>query len=823
MRLRAEENNSDCFLAETGTCFRALVEQSKDIVCATDADGRLLYISPSVRQYGYDPDVLISQEILSLIAESDREGIASKFAQAVETAADIHCEFKFLTKGKSAVWMSALGTARRNDDGVPCGMIMTLRDISEHKGVESMLHHRAMIKSIQADLLKGCLQLSGSDMHHALQEALRKFGEIFGADRAYIFRYDEDQNTISNTHEWCAAGVEPQNAHLQQLSVDAYPWWMSRLRRFEFLSIPSVGDLPAEAKAEKETLQEQDILSLAVAPIRWKDDLLGFMGLDFVREKRACSDEEIRDISMIANTLGLLLAQTSFEQSLSDQEYLYHTLVEDMPGLICRFKPDGTLTFVNDEYCRYFGKTRENLIGHSFMPLIPDEEQAMVRDSFGLCSATEPTVEYQHRVILPNGNTRWFRWIDRALFDENNTVTEHQSIGIDITETRNLEAQLAQSQKLETIGLLAGGIAHDFNNGLQSIQGFTEMAMDQIADEGGARQDLVEVLTAVKRAQRLTRQLLAFSRRQPLTPEYVNLAALIQAQQKMLSRILGEDIRIVLDLGEEIQPIWADPGQMEQVVLNLVVNAREAIPDGGQICLKTENVTVCGKTATSHPDARPGRYVCLSVTDFGCGIPPDLVEKIFDPFFTTKAKEQGTGLGLSMVHGIVCQHGGWTQVRSQVGRGTTFKIFLPVAQEEIDVHALSSPASAVVNTANPNGNVLVVEDEDHLAKIAARLLKSAGYRVTLATSVAEARKIFDAASCDFDVLLADVVLGDGNGVDLALALQEKHPDLRVLFVSGYPDERSRWRIIEENGWAYLMKPYSRDDLLRAMEELLQPA
>jgi len=625
---------------------------------------------------------------------------------------------------------------------------------------------------------------------------------------------------MSNTHEWCASGIEPQQRVLQNLPVDVFPWWMERLRQFESLNIPDVNDLPAEASAEKETLQAQSIRSLFVAPVFWQQELLGFMGLDFVRRQQECTEEDRREIVTMTNTLGLLLAHQSAEQALRDQEKLYHSLVEDMPGLVCRFTTDGTLTFVNDAYCHYFEKQRDALVGHSFMPLIPDEDRAMVRETFELCTPRQPTVEYQHRVILPNGQVRWLRWVDRALFNAGNEIVEYQSLGVDITEKRELEAQLAQSHKLETIGLLAGGIAHDFNNGLQVMQGFTEIVLSQMADDDARRDDLTQVIAAVDRAQRLTRQLLAFSRSQPLRTEPLNLNDLVSAQQKMLSRILGEDIRIELELAKNIPPIFADPGQLEQIVLNLAVNARDAMPEGGRLAFRSADISLDEETARQHPDARPGRYVCLAVSDTGCGMSAEVVSRIFEPFFTTKEKGKGTGLGLSTVHGIVRQHEGWIHVYSVAGHGSTFKVYLPVKPEMNGKDEAKRTSCLQKEVAKTTGRILVVEDEQLLADLASRFLESAGYRVVVTANVSAAREAFAASGCAFDMIFTDVVLGDGNGVELADEFQRKHPGVHILLTSGYADERSRWKMIEQRGWTCLMKPYTKEALLKAVQAQL---
>lgn len=500
------------------------------------------------------------------------------------------------------------------------------------------------------------------------------------------------------------------------------------------------------------------------------------------------------------------------------QEHLYENLVEDMPALICRFTPDGVLTFVNGAVCAFLGRSKEEIAGTvAYEFLLPDDRMRVESTLMGT-SAERPSTEYTVNAVRADGQLRQMRCLSRAIIGSDGVVSEFQTIAFDMTDQRNLEERLSQTNKLETIGMLAGGVAHDFNNMLQTILGFGELAMLQTPPPDSRASDIQEIITSACRAKRLTGQLLAFSRHIPMEITRLKLNQEIDSRRRMLSQLLGEDVAIVLELDEPIPDILADAGHIEQVLLNLAVNARDAMPDGGTLTLRTSCVSFTAADVRLHPEATPGVYACLAITDTGCGIPSYIQKKIFDPFFTTKPKDKGTGLGLSTVYGIVRQLKGWIHVASQAGRGATFTIFFPVAEGEG-----TESGGAVLMTQCPcsrDANILVVEDQDKVARVAERILASHGFKIRVAASVAEARAALDDPAAAYDLVFCDVVLGDGNGVELAEAVNLQNPGMRFLFASGYVDERSRWASIKQHGWKCLIKPYPASELLSAVEEAL---
>jgi ActR/RegA family two-component response regulator len=353
---------------------------------------------------------------------------------------------------------------------------------------------------------------------------------------------------------------------------------------------------------------------------------------------------------------------------------------------------------------------------------------------------------------------------------------------------------------------------------LQTILGFGELALLETPPPDPRASDIQEVIAAANRAKRLTGQLLAFSRNIPMEITRVKLNHELENDQRMLARLLGENIKVVLKLDETLPDILADTGHIEQVLLNLAVNARDAMPDGGTLVLQTSCVTLAANDDRLHPEASPGDYVCWSISDTGCGIPPHIQTKVFDPFFTTKPKDRGTGLGLSTVYGIVRQLNGWILVDSEPGQGTTFAVYFPVANGR--AVGETEKAHATSRHAPKDAKILIVEDQEAVALAAERILASRGFETRVAGSVAEALAALEEPGSAYDLVFCDVALGDGNGIELAEKISERNPDMRFLFTSGYVDEKSGWTAIKQRGWKCLVKPCPANELLAAVDEAL---
>ncbi len=383
-------------------------------------------------------------------------------------------------------------------------------------------------------------------------------------------------------------------------------------------------------------------------------------------------------------------------------------------------------------------------------------------------------------------------------------------------ERKKLEVQLLQSQKMEAIGELAGGVAHDFNNLLTAITGYAEIILDSIKSDNPMRGRIEEIKKAGDRATSLTSQLLAFSRRQIIQPKVLNLNTLVTELGTMLKRLLGEDISFSIMLEPNLHKIKVDPIQLEQVIMNLVVNARDAMPKGGTIIIKTDNVTIDEQQAKMLPYMRPGKFIRLYVEDNGIGMNKETIQHIFEPFFSTKEESRGTGLGLSVVYGIVKQHNGWINVYSEIGKGSTFKVYLPVFQgtcKDKEEDAISLKAL------RGNGEkILLVEDEETVRRFTIEVLQKNGYDVISAKNANEALTMFNKGNGDIQLVFSDIVLPDKSGLDFVDEILSCNPKISILLTSGYVGKKSQWSLVSQRGYKFIQKPYAVGNLLQAIKE-----
>jgi nitrogen-specific signal transduction histidine kinase/ActR/RegA family two-component response regulator len=388
----------------------------------------------------------------------------------------------------------------------------------------------------------------------------------------------------------------------------------------------------------------------------------------------------------------------------------------------------------------------------------------------------------------------------------------------DITEHKRVEERLRASQKMEAVGRLAGGVAHDFNNLLMVMRGYGELMLNQLDANDPLRRNAEEIQKAAERATALTQQLLAFSRKQVLQPKVLDLNTVVTEVEKMLRRLIGEDIELATTLDPALGPVKADPGQIEQIILNLAVNARDAMPQGGRLTLKTANVTLDQAYVRQHMGATLGPYVLLAVSDTGVGMDAETQSHIFEPFFTTKGAGKGTGLGLSTVYGIVKQSGGTIWVESAPGRGTTFEIYLPLVEEA----AASGELHPALPAPTPGGSetILVVEDEMSVRKLAAEFLGSNGYRVLEAQDGGEALQVCEEHRAPIHLLMTDVVMPGMSGRELAVRLVGARPEMKVIYVSGYTDDAIVQHGVREEGTVFLQKPFSLETLAHTVREVL---
>ncbi|HJQ31476.1 MAG TPA: response regulator [Pyrinomonadaceae bacterium] len=505
------------------------------------------------------------------------------------------------------------------------------------------------------------------------------------------------------------------------------------------------------------------------------------------------------------------------EEALREGEERYRLLFESNPQPMWVYDLE-TLRFlaVNEAAIRHYGYSRAEFLAMTVKDIRPPEDVPALMDNVAnVRGGFDEAGTWRH---LKKDGSRI-----------NVEVTSHELVfagrraelvlANDMTERKRLEEQLRQAQKMEAVGRLAGGVAHDFNNLLTVINGYSDLLAKRLRAEDPLRLNVEEIRKAGERAASLTRQLLAFSRKQVLQPKVIDLNEVVRETEKMLRCLIGEDIELRASLGPWLGSVKADPGQMEQVLMNLAVNARDAMPRGGKLTISTENVYLDEEYAAHHVTVAPGRYVILAVSDTGTGMDEQTKARIFEPFFTTKVAGKGTGLGLSTVYGIVKQSGGYVWVYSEVGRGTTFKIYLPRVDEGAQGYR-QSPAPAQAQELRGTEAVLLAEDDELVRNMTRIILSDHGYKVQAAANGAAALSIFERTEGPIHLLLTDVVMPGISGRELADRLTRLRPEMKVLFMSGYTEDAIVHHGVLDEGVNFIQKPFTPDDLARKVREVL---
>jgi PAS domain S-box-containing protein len=521
---------------------------------------------------------------------------------------------------------------------------------------------------------------------------------------------------------------------------------------------------------------------------------------------------------LLARRARALAASLEKEREAKEQAAELARAVEQTEDAVLLTDRQGVIEYVNPAFTTITGYAPEEAKGRTPGELLKSGRQD--RAFYQMVWETILTGETYRGTLTNRKRSGELYVTDETISAIRNAaggITHFVAVQRDITERRRLEAQLQQSQKLEAIGQLAGGIAHDFNNLLTPILGHAELLLRKLSSSERLVRNVGEIQRAGRRAASLTRQLLTFSRRQMVEPQILDLNRVLAEVASLLRRTIGEGIELSVIPGEPLGTVKADPSHIETVILNLAINARDAMPDGGRLTLETQNVDLDAAYVASHMGATPGPYLRLAVSDSGQGIPPDILARIFEPFFTTKNDQKGTGLGLTMVDQVVKQAGGFVEVYSEVGRGTTFKVYLPRADRET---APSTDTASNVMSLRGVETILFVEDEEQVRDVATPALQDLGYTVLEAADGEAALRIADGQAGTIHLLLTDVVLPKMNGSQLAQALLKRRPGIKVLFVSGYTASVIKSLDVNVEGLAFLPKPYTPNSLAQRVRRLL---
>jgi PAS domain S-box-containing protein len=686
-----------------------------------------------------------------------------------------------------------------------------IRQLERQAAANAALAQDSALQAAQLFVLAGVSEVltHGADIEQVLDEVLSRCLDAAGMSQGAVYLADPDGRLALRARLGYAA------AHQEALA--AFFGHMALLREVlhtrSYLSIPSA-DIPAAQAAE--LLGRSGAQSILLTPLFFSGEPLGVVVM--ASGGRALSENWLVFARAVGFQISQAITLSRAVARLAESEQRYRDLVQDLDAIVWEADPaTWRFSFVSRHAERILGYPAEQWLaepGFWVDHIHPDDREEVV----GYCRAATDEGrdhDFEYRALGPGDRVVWLHDIVRVVRDDAGRAVKLRGLMVDITRQKELEAQFHQAQKMEAIGRLAGGVAHDFNNLLTAITGYSELLLNDLAPDDRRRDDIAEIRRAAGRAAALTRQLLAFSRKQILAPQVLDLNAVVAGIDKMLRRLIGENIILTTVLDPALGRVKADPGQIEQVIVNIVINARDAMPGGGQLTIATSNSVVDTSAAARPGSLPPGQYVTLAISDTGAGIDEETRAHIFEPFFTTKEPGKGTGLGLSTVYGIVKQSGGDIEVVSEPGHGTVFRISLPC----VDEPATASVAQEPLPPLSPGTEtVLVVEDEEGVRTLLRRILEHAGYQVLVAPRGEIALEIAARHAGSIHLVITDVVMPGISGYDLVQSLLARWPGMRALYISGYSADALHQPLASEA--ALLRKPFQSDDLLRRVREAL---
>jgi PAS domain S-box-containing protein len=732
-----------------------------------------------------------------------------------------YVELRFLVDAEAILAVTALATRL---------LVSSLhKSLLQAQSSEQLLSEsEARYRTLDVLATKLLARIAGDDgfiLDDVICGGLAEIATYFGAELALLSQFQDGKTAYSITHEWCSSASHSRKQQIQNVPIGASPWIEGKILAGECIVIPRLSDAPPDAAESRKRWEALGIRTLMQVPFRGrKGVILGGMGMYTLSCEHDWRPEDARRLGLLADAMASVMERKLAEERLRDSTRRYETLVENSPDIIARFDRDVRYQFVNSAIRRVSPLTPDDFKGKTMAEVGFTREQADKRESMirGVIASGVP-VEAELEADA-RGELRVYEWRACPELDSAGVVQSVLTFNRDITDRKRadeehqlLQTQLNRAQRMESIGQLAGGVAHDFNNLLGVILGETELTLDDLSNSDPRRAPLERIQQAARRSAALTRQLLAFARRQPIAPEVLDLNTTLEGMLHMFRRLIGEDIALTWNPGCDLWPVRIDPSQIDQLLANLCVNARDAIAGVGRVTIETSNATFENASDVHSGDGAPGDYVELAVSDDGCGMSSEVQERVFEPFFTTKDLGKGTGLGLSTVYGIVRQNDGFITVDSEPGQGATFRIYLRR-------HRGPTPAVKVPSwKPRPLGQgetVLLVEDEPSVLSVAQTMLERLGFRVL---SEATPRGALDTAAVhgeEIRLLVTDVIMPEMNGRELFERLSERLPGLKCLYVSGYTaDVIAPHGVLTQGVW-FLPKPFTMQSLSAKLLEVL---
>jgi len=779
-----------------------LLEGAPEAISILDTEHRITRInSEFTRLFGYSPQEAIGRKVETLIVPPEAKQESDAIGKVLDRGEKISLETIRRRKDGSIVEVSILGTPIRVAGG-QVALYAIYRDISERKRADAL--NSALSRIVERTN-------SSADLTHFYSAIHNIVGELMYAKNFYIALFDSATQTLSFPYFADEEDLPPAPRKLGRGLTEFV------LRTGE--------PLLATPEAFEELVQRGEVSSIGAPSVDWLGTPLKTAGATFgvvvvqsYKDSVRYSERDKEILAFVSQQLARAIEHKRNEEALRRSEARYRSLVESAVYGIFRSSLSGKFLDVNPALVSMLGyESAQKVLSLSPQRDVfvdPEEQARLMRE----CRRKGRLDNFEIKWKRKDGNVITVRLSGRAVTNEREPEEILEVIAEDITEKRVLEDQFRQAQKMEAVGRLAGGVAHDFNNLLMVISGYAEVILEKLDANGALHHKATAIQQAADRATTLTRQLLAFSRKQLLELKVVDLNAIVSDMERLLRPLIGENVQLTTRLGSGLGRTRADAGQMEQVIMNLVVNAKDAMPEGGSLSIQTANAVLDDAYRQDRTYIQPGAYVMLSVSDTGSGMDKETQSRIFEPFFTTKEKGKGTGLGLSTVYGIVKQSGGYIFAHSEVGQGTTFRIYLPRVEEPVEPITAHARANT---TARGSETVLLVEDEESVRGLVRETLESRGYTVLEAADGEAALVLAQSFETHIDLLVTDVVMPGMSGRELAAQLKQTRQQTRVLFLSGYTEDAIAQEGGLEPGAAFLQKPFTLQNLARKVREVLQ--
>jgi two-component system cell cycle sensor histidine kinase/response regulator CckA len=794
-RKRAEEA-----LRESEERYKGLIDSAFD-GALIHRDGMIVSANRAYAEmFGYGVEELIGMNVMEFTTPEYRE-----FVQGQISADESTYESVGLRRDGTRIPVEISGQVCMYEG--QRARLAAVRDITERKRAEEIQARRVAHAFFRADV-SAALAISRAPLRATLESCAAAMVQHLSAAFARIWTLNREGDVLELQ---ASAGMYTHiDGPHSRVPVGSFKIGKIAQERAPHIT----SDLQNDPRvSDKEWAAQNGMVAFAGYPLIVEDRLLGVMAL-FSRDE--LPEDTLDALASVADLISQGIDRKRAEEALRESEERYRDLVENAHDLIYSHDLQGNYTSMNRAGETITGYTREEALSLSLSKTVAPESLGKVQEMLRRKLAGEKVTAYEMEIIAKDGRRIPVEANTKLVYQDGVPVGV-QGIARDVTERKQLEEQLRQSQKLEAIGQLAGGVAHDFNNLLTAINGYSSLALQRLEDDHPIKPYLEEVKKAGDRAANLTRQLLAFGRKQILQPLPLNLNFAVSDMNKMLRLLIGEDIQLTAKLDPDVGKVMADPGQIEQVLVNLIVNARDAMPRGGHLTIETKNVELDQEYGSRHIGVAPGKYVLLAVSDTGEGMSEEVRRRVFEPFFTTKEKGKGTGLGLSTVYGIVKQSGGNVWVYSEPGKGTTFKVYLPQVESET-----RGPGEKVVEAAPRGGSetILLVEDEEVVRGLARRILEQVGYSVVEASRADEALRFWEEHAKEVDLLLTDVVMPEMSGKELADQMKSQCPELKMLFMSGYTDEAIVHHGVLDSSVEFIQKPFTPAGLVKRVRDVL---